>query len=310
MIYRKLGNTGLKVSVIGLGTYQFGGSWGKTFSQSDVDEIFDTAGEEGINLIDTAACYGMDLSEELIGKAVGKNRDRWILATKFGHRRISRTVNEQHWDAEDVQLQLEESLAALKTEYIDLYQFHSGSNESFDNDELWTMLDKQKQAGKIRFTGVSLSRKSSEWRIYQAQNARNAGVSVIQVMYNRLLREAETEVLDICEKNGLGVIARVPLASGLLSGKYKPGLRFSEDDARFKKYSPELTDRFLREAQEIARREVPEGRSLLEWSITWPLRHPAVSAVIPGVKSTEHVRVNARSAGEDLVSVDHPLGWR
>jgi myo-inositol catabolism protein IolS len=307
MIYRKLGSTELKVSVIGLGTYQFGGTWGKAFSQVEVNDIFRTAEEEGINLIDTAACYGMHLSESLIGEAIKGNRDNWNLATKFGHNRISRTKNEQRWSAKDVLGQLEESLSYLKTDYIDLYQFHSGSNEMFDNEKLWTMLDKQKQAGKIRYLGVSLSRKSSEWRIYQAEKAKSVGVSVIQVMYNRLLKEAENEVLETCKKDNLGVIARVPLASGLLSGKYKVGTRFSENDSRHKKYSPELIDKYLKELEVIAKEEVPSESNILEWSLAWPLKHSAVSTVIPGVKNREHVRINARAATDKLVSLNHSL---
>lgn len=310
MLYRKLGNTDLRVSVIGLGTYQFGGSWGKEFKQSEVNDIFQTAEEEGINLIDTAPCYGVRRSEILIGEAVKENRDKWILATKFGHNRINREINEQRWSANDVLHQLEESLISLKTDYIDLYQFHSGSNDAFDNDELWTMLDKQKIAGKIRYLGVSLSRKSSEWRIYQTEKARSVGASVIQVMYNRLLKEAETEVLETCLKDNLGVIARVPLASGLLSGKYKVGTRFSESDARYKKYSPELIDRYLAELEIISREEVPSESNILQWSITWPLKHPAVSTVIPGVKTADHVRMNARAATEKLVSLKHTLNCK
>ncbi len=163
MKFRRLGKTNLRVSVIGLGTYQFGGSWGKEFSHKDVIEILATARDHGINFLDTAECYGTHhLAETLVGQALTSSRDAWIIATKFGHHRHEKTKNTQAWDAAAVQQQLEESLRALKTDYIDLYQFHSGSNEAFDNDELWTMLDKQIEAGKIRYLGLSVSRKHSQ----------------------------------------------------------------------------------------------------------------------------------------------------
>ncbi|MCK5585477.1 aldo/keto reductase, partial [Candidatus Bipolaricaulota bacterium] len=209
MRFRMLGKTGLRVSVVGLGTFQFGGSWGKTFSKKEAAEIIGTAGDCGINILDTAECYGVDhLAEKLVGHAIASTRSRWLIATKFGHVRLEPRRNSQAWDPASVQKQLEASLRALQTDYIDLYQFHSGSNEDFDNDELWAMLDKQKQAGKIRQLGISVSRKSSEWREYQTRKASSVGVSAIQVKYNRVERDAETEVLPECLTQDLGVLVR------------------------------------------------------------------------------------------------------
>ncbi len=295
MKFRTLGHTGLSISVLGLGTYQFGGRWGKDFTQNDADAIIDAAREEKINFIDTAACYGPHLSERLIGSAILKDRDKWILATKFGHHRIDKNTNEQRWSADDVRGQLEESLAFLKTDYIDIYQFHSGSNDVFDNDELWTMLSKQVDAGKIRFLGISLSRLDREYRVHQAEKARSVGVDVIQVLYNKLIPEAEDEVLDICIRDKLGVLARVPLASGLLTGKYKPGHRFSEDDARYEKFAPKELDRLLRKVERIRDKEIPDGIPMQHWSLVWPLKHPGVSAVLAGVKNTEHLHDNCKA---------------
>lgn len=305
MKYRILGRTNLRVSVIGLGTYQYGGRWGKTFSVNDVDSIVSAARDEGINLIDTAACYGPHLSESLIGPAINKDREHWILATKFGHRRIDRNTNEQRWSVKDVRTQLEESLKFLKTEYIDIYQFHSGTNDVFNNDELWTMLSKQVEAGKIRFLGISLSRQKKEYRIFQTEKALEVGASVIQVLYNRIMPEAEEEVLERCITDNLGVFARVPFASGLLTGKYLPGHRFSRDDARFEKYTPAELDKLLTEVQKIKEKEVPEGVSMPRWAVSWPLKHPAVAAVLAGVKNPEHLRDNSGAA--ELVSSNHPL---
>ena len=180
MRYIRLGKTNIKVWVIGIGTYQFGYRWGKTFTRKEAADIIAAARDNGVNLLDTAECYGMNyLSEKLLGHAIASSRSHWIIATKFGHDRISPTQNKDAWTPAEVRKQLEASLCALGTDYVDIYQFHSGSNAVFDNDELWTMLDKQRQAGKFGYLGISVSRKSREWREYQTRNALRVGASVI-----------------------------------------------------------------------------------------------------------------------------------
>lgn len=307
MRFRTLGKTGLRVSVVGLGTYQFGGRWGKAFTQAEVSDIIAAARANGINLIDTAECYGRNQrSENLIGKAIEPSRSHWIVATKFGHERISPTKNRPAYTAPEVLHQLETSLRALRTDYIDLYQFHSGSNEAFDNDELWAMLEKQKQAGKIRHIGISVSKKSSEWRQYQTRRASSVGAEAIQVKYNRLEHNAESEVFPECLSQGLGVLARVPLASGLLSGKYQNVPSFDESEARAGKYDRETFAQMKREIDAILERELPEGVTLAQYSLAWSLRHPAVSCVIPGCKNTEQVQMNAAVADRAILSEPHP----
>ena len=296
MKYRVLGRTGLKVSVIGLGTYQFGGRWAKRYDQKEVNEIVDTAREAGINLIDTAECYGDHVSEKLIGSAIKEDRDKWIVCTKFGHRRIDFETNEHHWKPEEVKVQLEESLKALQTDYIDLYQFHSGPNDAFDNDDLWTMLDKEVKAGKVRFLGISVAKGSSERRVHQTENALKVGASVIQVLYNRLERIAEEEVFPVCKRDNLGVLARVPLASGLLTGKYKPGYKFPSNDVRSSKLLQDELERQLEEVERLKQKEVPSDIPMAVWALAWVLKNPVVSATIPGAKNANYVRENARAA--------------
>jgi len=306
MRFRRLGKTDIKISVIGLGTYQFGGRWGKTFTKKEASEIVATARDHGINLLDTASCYGMNhLAETLVGHAIASSRSHWIIATKFGHEKISPTLNRQAWTVTEVQHQLEASLRALGTDYIDLYQFHSGSNEVFNNDALWSMLDRQKQAGKIRHLGISVSRKSREWREYQTRTATNVGASVIQVKYNRLERDAEKEVLPECLSQDLGVMARVPLASGLLSGRYQDVASFNESESRAAKYDAPTMARMQQEIRDIMEHELPDGVSLPQYALAWCLRHPAVTCVIPGCKNTEQARVNASVGDLPLVDDDH-----
>lgn len=292
MQYRILGKTGLRVSVVGIGTWQFGGEWGHAFNQAEADAILGEAREQGVNLIDTAECYGDHLSETLVGNAIHGDRDRWIVATKFGHKFNAHLDRDEQWSPAEVERQLEASLRALRTDTIDLYQFHSGDNERFDQPELWEMLWRQVEAGKIRHLGISITPNSN---IYQTDAAERVHAEAIQVVYNRLLNQPEETVLPSCRRQNLGVLARVPLASGFLSGKYKPGATFPESDVRFRR-DPEENARWFREIESIAANEVPAGVDMAQWALAWCLRDPVVTCVIPGCKSVEQVRSNAGAA--------------
>lgn len=299
MKYRTLGSTNIKTSVIALGTHQFSGEWGVDYSDDDVAAIVRRAGELGINFIDTAECYGDHSVEAMIGKAIRADRDRWTVATKFGHASHGNFKKTDAWSADDVQSQLEASLRALGTDHIDLYQFHSGGNDDFFNDDLWTMLHKQVEAGKIRHLGVSLSAElTSKNDISQLQAMGGmAGAQALQVVYNRLSREAEEKVLPYCAEHNVGVLARVPLSRGLLSGRYAPGSTFKEDDIRAGA-PPGFNDERLRQVAEIKRAEVPEGMDMAQWALGWCLAHPAVTAVIVGSKNIAQLEANA--AAEDI----------
>ncbi|HLH54194.1 MAG TPA: aldo/keto reductase [Verrucomicrobiae bacterium] len=293
MQYRILGSTGLKVSVIGIGTWQFGGEWGRQFSQQDVDAILDKAAECGINLIDTAECYGDHLSESLIGNYLKRHdRSRWIVATKFGHHFNGFMNRDELFTAEDVQKQLEASLRALELNCIDLYQFHSGSDEQFQNATLWQMLERQKSLGKIRHLGISILGKGSEG---QARQARAVGAEALQVIYSRLDRRPEQLYFPHARSDNLGILARVPLASGLLSGKYGPGTRFSPREVRGT-FDEEKVKRDLAQVEQIKKAEVPAGVPMAQWALSWCLKDPVVTAVIPGCKDPAQVQANAEAA--------------
>lgn len=293
MKYRTLGSTGLEVSVIGVGTWQFGGEWGHDFTQQEADAILDEAEAQGINLIDTAECYGDHLSESLIGDYLARRgRSRWIVATKFGHRFHSFMNRTDDFSVEGMRLQLEGSLRALKVETIDLYQFHSGPDALFRNEAMWKALDDQKRAGKIRHLGISILGKGSE---EQAREARSVGAEALQVIYNRLDRRPEQLYFPYAVRDQLGVLARVPLASGLLSGNYPRGTTFPAGDFRSTIDSEKLQSQ-LAEAQRLREAEVPEGMPMAQWALRWCLENPAVSAIIPGCKNPAQVRSNAAAA--------------
>jgi aryl-alcohol dehydrogenase-like predicted oxidoreductase len=304
MKYRVLGKTGLRVSVIGIGTWQFGGEWGKEFTQAEVDSLFDRCRETGINFIDTAECYGDHLSEQFIGQSIQRDRDKWVVATKFGHhfhRFMDRTTV---YDPADVLKQLEGSLKALRIDHVDLYQFHSGNNEMFQTPGLWETLNKQVKAGKVRHLGISVSPNDN---VFQIDRAMEVNAGAVQVVYNRLDRKPEEGLLPLCEKQSLGVLARVPLASGLLSGKYKPGVKFEADDVR-STHDQQRTEARLKEVAEIHKTELPPGADMAQWALAWCLRHPAVTSVIPGCKTVKQLDSNAAAAR--LVSDDHPQAWK
>jgi aryl-alcohol dehydrogenase-like predicted oxidoreductase len=305
MKYRRLGKTDLTVSVIGLGTWQFGGEWGKQFSQTEVNDMFARARELGINLIDTAECYGDHLSESLIGDAIHGERDKWIIATKFGHKFHGYMNRTDERSAPDVKQQLEDSLRALKTDYIDLYQFHSVRDSEFDDPELRRVLEDALKSGKVRHLGTSV--RAAGDPMHQIQGATAARCEAVQIVYNRLTREPEKQALPECQRLDLGVLARVPLASGMLSGKYKPGhTQFAPGDFRAQQ-DAQKRDEQLREVEQIKRTEVPPGVDMAQWAIAWCLQHPAVTCTIPGCKNVAQVESNAHAAELDLARDDHPL---
>jgi aryl-alcohol dehydrogenase-like predicted oxidoreductase len=299
MQYRTLGRTPLRVSVIGLGTWQFGGEWGRDFTQNEADLILDEAAAVGINLIDTAECYGDHLAERFVGDYLARHdRSRWIVATKFGHRFNRFLDRTDDFSPEDVRRQLEASLRTLRVDCIDLYQFHSGPDAAFQNPALWEMLQEQRRAGKIGHLGVSILGKGSE---LQAQTARSMGAEALQVIYNRLDRRPEQLYFPHAARDQLGILARVPLASGFLSGKYHIGARFPANDVRSTLEAAKL-QRDLEEVEQIRNREVPPGMPMAQWALAWCLKQPLVTAVIPGCKDPAQVKSNAAAADLPLAA--------
>jgi len=295
-----------------VGAWQLGGEWGRRFTQPEVDRLLGRARELGVNLVDTAECYGDHLAEALIGGAIHQQREDWVVATKFGHRFHPQALQQprgsparlrtDQWTPTEVVAQLEASLRALATDHVDIYQMHSASDEVFGRHDLWEVLNRQVAKGKVRHLGVSLSGADVD----QARRATQVGVSVVQVGYNRLDRTAEQGVLADCLDQDLGVIAREPLANGYLSGKYRPGAWVTASDDWRSGHDPQQARRTLELVEEIRRTEVPEGVAMARWALAWCLQHPAVSCVVAGCKSVEQLEANASAADLDLVRNDHP----
>jgi aryl-alcohol dehydrogenase-like predicted oxidoreductase len=293
MQQRILGRTGLAVSVVGVGTWQFGGEWGRTYAADDVRAILAAARDCGINLVDTAECYGDHLSERLIGETLPGRREDWVIATKWGHRFHACFKRDAAVGPADLVAQLEGSLKALRTDYVDVLQLHSAADDLFTTPGMWEAAREAQRQGKVRFLGNSIPTASTN--AFQVDRSTGVGVDVIQLVYNRLHRVPEAEIFPSIARQNLGALARVPLASGFLSGKYRPGHTFPADDVR-EVWKNARRDELLAEVERIAATEVPAGKPLAAWALEWVLKNPQVTAVIPGCKDAAQVRANAAAA--------------
>jgi aryl-alcohol dehydrogenase-like predicted oxidoreductase len=290
MQYRSLGRSNLKVSALCLGTMMFG-------DQTPVGEaaaIVADAHAKGVNYIDTADVYTKGASERMVGELLNGqshlSRHDWVLATKLGNTMSSR-VNEGHYSRSWMLREVEESLARLKTEYVDILYLHRDYN-AMDLEEPLRALDAMLQAGKIRYWGVSNFR---GWRI--AEIVRMAGQLgmpapvVCQPYYNLLNRMPEVEVLPACAHYGIGVTPYSPVARGVLTGKYPPGQspdpasRAGRADKRM--VETEFREESLVIAQHLQAHAQGRGISLAQFATAWVLANPAVSSVIAGPRTLQ-----------------------
>jgi aryl-alcohol dehydrogenase-like predicted oxidoreductase len=288
--YKKLSDLDIKISVLGLGTEQFSRSWGKKISIREIQKIFYQATAQGINHIDTAECYGDHISEKLIGDYIN-NKNEWIIATKFGHAYTKKHKNDSY-DLNSVKLQLENSLRALKRDYIDIYYFHSGNNEQFFNDDLWGFLNREIEKGKIRYLGLSLRHDLVLKKNYeQIKNLKKYGINFVQTVFNYLSQESSEYVFDECAKNNIYIIGRMPLAKGLLTGKYKSNDDFDIDDPRlkFKLFNNKAYKIIFNDLRSIPRNQLPK------WSISWVLSNPNIISTVVGCKNLKQLNSNLDS---------------
>ena len=235
MQYRMLGRTGLRVSEVGFGAWAIGGpaklgeleiGWGEVDDAMSLRAI-EAAYDAGVTFFDTADVYGAGRSEVLIGKALKSKRDRVVIATKVGNRTSAGGEWVKDFSKQWISQAIDASLTRLGMDCVDLYQLHSGSDTAQYRDETFEALEALKAAGKIRYYGISVGPCAhGPWVI------RNTPADTIQVVYNMLEREPEAELLPLAQARGIGIIARVPLASGLLSGAYTTFTRFAENDHR------------------------------------------------------------------------------
>lgn len=310
MEYRRLGGSGLRVSVIGLG----GNTFGRYADEAQTARIVHQALDLGINFIDTANVYNTGASEELLGKALQGRRDEALIATKVGMRMGDRP-NERGSSRKHVIESCHASLRRLNVDAIDLFQIHA-----FDPDtpleETLSALDDLVRAGKVRYIGCS---NYDAWRVVQSlwvsDRQRYARFVSVQPEYNLLERGVEAELVPACLGFGLGIIPYFPLAAGVLTGKYKPGEQPPEGTRGYNnpRFEPRLRRETLEAVQRLDAWAHERGHSVGELALAWLKARPGVSSIIAGTTRPEQVVANAKAAewhltDDDLRDVDAILG--
>lgn len=292
MKVRRLGNSGLKVSVVGLGCNNFG----MRIDAAQTEAVVNAAIDAGITLFDTADIYGGTQSEVFLGKALGKRRHEIVLATKFGMQ-VGGDPKKRGGSRKWIMRAVEDSLTRLGTDYIDLYQHHQPDGDT-PVDETLRALDDLVTQGKVRYLGNS---NYSGWQIADADWTAAGQTRFVsaQNLYSLLERDVEREVLPACEHFGLGFLPFFPLASGLLSGKYKRGEAPAEGtrlQAWGARGQASLTDANFDQIEKLEAWARARGHTILELAFAWLLGHPVVSSVIAGATTAEQVKTNAATA--------------
>lgn len=306
MQYKTLGRTGLEVSEIGLGAWAIGGpaklgnmqiGWGHTSDAQSLDSV-KAALDVGISFFDTADAYGGGHSEELLGKALKGVRQKVIVASKGGNRTIEANWVKDFspaWIPEAV----DASLQRLRIDCIDVYFLHTPrSEEQFQAGlDCFDCLERLKEAGKIRHYGISVATVADGIRTV------NSGFGdVIQVVYNILERAPEEELFPLALEHNIGIVARVPLASGFLTGKFTSDARFPADDHRSHTMPPEKIRETVAKVDRLKGLAVCKERTLAQVALQYVLSHQAVSVAIPGGKNETQVRENAKASDGVLLS--------
>ncbi len=298
MNQRILGNTGSSVSEIGLGTWQLGTRWGDPFNRDEAMRILETAYEAGITFVDTADVYNGGKSEETIGDYLAEHPGRFFVTTKCGRRLNPHTA--EMYTPESVRGFIEGSLKRLKAEKLDLILLHCPPGPVYQRDDIFSELSRLKQAGKILNYGVSIE------KVEEGIRAMEYDISAMEVIFNMFRLKPLDRLFPLAKENRVGIIARVPLASGLLTGKYTKDTVFGAQDHRSYNRDGAAFDKgetFSGVPYELGLQAVEELKKvfgtedLAAIAIRWVLMHPEVSVVIPGASRAEQVRSNVRAAG-------------
>lgn len=306
MQYRTLGRTGLKVSCLGLGTWAVGGSWGSVVDEKIARDAIAFAIDHGVNFFDTADVYGNGRAESILGLTVG-NRDDIYVATKFC--RGADIEDPATYRADKVRAFAEASLSRLKRDAIDLYQIHCPPSWVIEQGDVFVVLDQLKQAGKILHYGVSVETIAQGLRAMEY-----SGVEALQVIFNLFRQRLLDELLPAAQAHEVGILARVPLASGLLTGKFHSGDTFPAEDHRHfnrdgQAFNVGETFAGLPFAKgvELANqiRWIQEGRgSMAAAALRWVIDQPGVTTAIPGFKNTQQVASNLMALNATPFSPD------
>jgi aryl-alcohol dehydrogenase-like predicted oxidoreductase len=298
MNYRPLGRTGWKVSEISFGAWAIGGSWGSVSDEESLAAL-EKAVACGVNLIDTADVYGDGRSERLIAQLKKRHKNEIIVATKAGRRLPLQTV--EGYNRQNLTTWVEDSLRNLSTDTLDLLQLHCPPTAVYDRPEVFGILDNLVQAGKVRYYGVSVEKVDEALKAVEYPH-----VQSVQIIFN-CFRQRPAEVFFArAKQQRIGILARVPLASGLLTGKLRRDTAFPPDDHRnFNRHGEAFDvgetfsgvdyDAGLGAVEEI-RAFVPASFSMSQFALRWILMFNAVTCAIPGGKRPEQVAENCRAS--------------
>jgi aryl-alcohol dehydrogenase-like predicted oxidoreductase len=295
MKYRTLGKTGLNVSEISLGTWQVGGKWGSEFNFKNAENIINTAIDNGVNFIDTADVYSEKLSEKIVGKVVRSRSEDVYIATKCG-RQLNPHNNEAYTPLV-LRKFVEDSLSNLGIDRIDLIQLHCPPTEVYYRPDIFALFDDLTKEGKIRNYGVSVQTVEEALKAIEYE-----GVSTIQIIFNMFRQRPSELFFKEAKKKNVGILARVPLASGLLTGKFNKATTFEKDDHRNFNRNGEAFDKGetfsgidynlgLKAVEEL-KQVFNNSESLAQKALQWILTFNEVSCVIPGASSIEQVLSN------------------
>lgn len=310
MNYRLFGRTGWQVSEIGFGAWAIGAEWGEVSEEDALGAILASI-DHGVNFIDTADVYGDGRSERLVSRAIKARPEQVYVATKMG-RRLNPHVPEG-FNAKNMTAFLERSLKNLGVEAVDLVQLHCPPPQVYYMPEVFGILDDLVKSGKLRFYGVSVEKVEEALKATEFPN-----VQSVQIIFN-IFRQRPAELFfQLAKERRVGILARVPLASGLLTGKMSRDTTFPADDHRnFNRYgeSFDVGETFsgvdyetgLAAVEEL-RLLLPEGASLAQMALRWILMFDAVSLAIPGAKNPQQAAANA--AASNLPPLDETTMWR
>jgi aryl-alcohol dehydrogenase-like predicted oxidoreductase len=298
MHYRSLGRTGLEVSSISFGAWAIGGTWGEV-SDSDSMRALHRAVEKGVNFFDTADVYGDGRSEKLLARLKKETRETIYIATKAGRRIMP--PSKDAYSRANLTSFVERSLQNLGTETIDLLQLHGPPPDVYYMPEVFGILDDLVRAGKIRFYGVSVERVEEALKAIEYP-----ALQSIQIIFNAFRQRPAELFFAEAKRRQVGVIVRLPLSSGMLTGKMTRSTKFAEGDHRLFNRDGAAFDKGETfsgvdyevglEAVEELRSLVPQGVSMAQWAMRWILMHDAVTCAIPGAKHAEQVDDNAATA--------------
>jgi len=306
MIYRRLGKTDFDISEISLGTWQVGGKWGDDFSHDNAANILNAAADAGINFIDTADVYGAGESEKAVGKFVKSRSERIYVATKCG-RQLNPHTSEAYQPAV-LRKFVEDSLQNMGLETLDLIQLHCPPTEVYYRPEIFELFDRLKDEGKILNLGISVEKVEEALKGIEYDN-----VTTVQIIFNVFRQRPAALFFQEAQKKNVGIIVRVPLASGLLTGKFSRNSSFTAGDHRQFNRHGERFDKGetfsgidyetgLAAVDEL-KAIFPEVSNLAPIALQWILGHAAVSTVIPGASSPQQVLSNVSVTDMPALSV-------